>query len=240
MTTRLTASIHSAGKPIESRHLGVWNPEWTKSGDERMRALSRSVDEMQRAMEGHHKRALERGDPEDWRTKVRAPGDKFSRSVTAVRDGLRLSRTHLAPAIKALEHAHDSAGALHPFTHTESPANAITRASIRARLVQMDDKQRGEYLRQATLNNTFVQAVLEVDPQMSGFRGDSLAVKNFRERAIEHLHGDKLRQFEALAGAADYAVKLCQALESAMRAEAVDFGLRPDEVSDFIEDALAA
>lgn len=116
MTARLIASIHSAGKPTESRHLGVWNPEWTRSGDERMRALSRSVDEMQRAMEGHHKRALERGDPEDWRTKVRAPGDKFSRSVTAVRDGLRLSRKHLAPAIKALEDAHDSAGALHPYT----------------------------------------------------------------------------------------------------------------------------
>lgn len=243
MTARLTASIYSAGKPIEPRHLGVWNPEWTKSGDARMQALARSVDEMQRAMEEHKKRALERverGEPEDWRTKVRAPGDKFSRNVTAVRDGLKLSHKHLVPAVRALEDAHDSAAGLNPYTRTESPADAITRASIRARLVQMDDKQRGEYLRQATLSNTFVQAVLEVDPQMSGFRSDSLAMKNFRERAIEHLHGDKLRQLEALAGAASYAVNLCQALESAMRAEAVDFGLRPDEVADFIEDALAA
>lgn len=245
MSFRLSAAIHRLGEPMENRHIGHWKDEWTNSAHGEVKALATAAGDLWRFLEQHGERAKQRsvekasGKGENWRDRMRMPGDSLSRDVarvrTAIRNSFKLSNVASELADKALKRTTD----LLPFDPTEQgAADAVTRASIRQRLATMPKEERAAYIKRKDLDNRTVRAILEVDPEMSGFDAGSMTFKGFRERVMQERHGPVLAAAEQILGAAEYVTNLAAAVQRAGEAEAIDFGLRVDEVSDFIADAL--
>ncbi len=247
---KLTANIHRVGQPMNSVHLGDWRKEWSAPSAGPLYEIRNEAARLTPLLDQHRDRQTARvatraGQPQDWRDRLAGPGAGLQREVAALRSTAQAARRASALADKHMADAYAKRQGLLPFdaaatgARPDNAADATLRASIRAQVATLPQKDRLAYVRKAGLNDATVRALLETDPELIGIPANEQ--DKLRERAMRERHGDVLDTCADNAGAGEYLMRLAGALETAVKAELADLGLSLSESGAFLSEVgLAA
>lgn len=236
MTSKRKTSVTLfKGGNRESRSLPLWRESFHRWQD--ARPVLNKLDALWAIVENHRTKSMRKlsGEAEDWESRL-----GLHSHMKRTKDNLRMAHSVRDAAIELLEQAAEERAGLHPFSGTsESPAEAITRASIRQALLGMAPEQRTEFLKQPMDERTR-RAIFEVSPEFVGLKRDAAVYQRLYDQAMKELHGERLERLDDLAALADYGLKLSAAVEEIVQVDALDSGVKPSEVRDFIQKATAA
>lgn len=240
-SNKSSITIHRNGQR-DNFHMGLWQDSWDRLAE--LGPLRSQIKNLSGFAEAHHERGMAKkigkGKPQSWQDRLGLKQeDSAAKDVARIRQSLKAARDARKVADAIAERAAGELEGLRPYDDGDTPALAITRASVRQRLATMTDSERRAFCR-GHISAQTLKAIFEVEPQMAGFDTMAPELEQIWDAGMQRKHGELLARIEALSGCAAYAQRLAEGVEAAMQAESTELGLKPDEFRDLAARAVAA